>query len=286
MIKTSIRFFDDIPVRAVWDEQSSKWWFCAADVAEALTKSKNSRSYWNAVKRRKPELSTICRQLKLTASDGKKYKTDVVDEDGVNTLIALVPSKKSVVFKKWLTDMGTTIDEKSKQKAYELFESGIIKDIEVGSVKGLQQIHSYIFGGLYDFAGQIRTVNIAKGGFAFAPAMYLQENLLKIEKMPEDTLENIVKKYIEMNVAHPFREGNGRSTWIWLDLILKKNLGKCTDWSKINKRVYLAAMKKSPVDGRDIFSLIKNALTTEINDREIFMKGIDYSYYYEEIDEE
>ena len=284
VIKTSIRFFDDIPVRAVWDEQSSKW--CAADIAEALTKSKNSRSYWNAVKRRKPELSTICRQLKLTASDGKKYKTDVVDEDGVNTLIALVPSKKSVVFKKWLTDMGTTIDEKSKQKAYELFESGIIKDIEVGTVKGLQQIHSYIFGGLYDFAGQIRTVNIAKGGFAFAPAMYLQENLLKIEKMPEDTLENIVKKYIEMNVAHPFREGNGRSTRIWLDLILKKNLGKCTDWSKINKRDYLAAMKKSPVDGRDIFSLIKNALTTEIDDREIFMKGIDYSYYYEEIDEE
>lgn len=286
VIKTSIRFFDDIPVRAVWDEQSSKWWFCAADVAEALTKSINSRSYWNAVKRRKPELSTICRQLKLTASDGKKYKTDVVDEDGVNTLIALVPSKKSVVFKKWLTDMGTTIDEKSKQKAYELFESGIIKDIEVGTVKGLQQIHSYIFGGLYDFAGQIRTVNIAKGGFAFAPAMYLQENLLKIEKMPEDTLENIVKKYIEMNVAHPFREGNGRSTRIWLDLILKKNLGKCTDWSKINKRDYLAAVKKSPVDGRDIFSLIKNALTTEIDDREIFMKGIDYSYYYEEIDEE
>lgn len=285
-MKTSIRFFEDIPVRAVWDDETSEWWFCAVDVAEALTKSKNPRSYWNAVKRRNPRLSTICRQLKLTASDGKKYKTDVVDEDGVNTLIALVPSKKSVVFKKWLTDMGTTIDEKSKQKAYELFESGIIKDIEVGTVKGLQQIHSYIFGGLYDFAGQIRTVNIAKGGFAFAPAMYLQENLLKIEKMPEDTLENIVKKYIEMNVAHPFREGNGRSTRIWLDLILKKNLGKCTDWSKINKRDYLAAMKKSPVDGRDIFSLIKNALTTEIDDREIFMKGIDYSYYYEEIDEE
>ena len=200
VIKTSIRFFDDIPVRAVWDEQSSKWWFC-----------------WNAVKRRKPELSTICRQLKLTASDGKKYKTDVVDEDGVNTLIALVPSKKSVVFKKWLTDMGTTIDEKSKQKAYELFESGIIKDIEVGTVKGLQQIHSYIFGGLYDFAGQIRTVNIAKGGFAFAPAMYLQENLLKIEKMPEDTLENIVKKYIEMNEGILFGRGTAEargSGWI------------------------------------------------------------------------
>lgn len=141
VIKTSIRFFDDIPERAAWDEQSSKRWFCTADIAEVLTKSKNSRSYWNAVKRRKSELWTICRQLKLTASDGKKYRTDVVDEDGINTLIALVPSNKSVVFKKWLTDMGTTIDEKSKQKAYELFESGIIKEIEVGNVKGLQQIH-------------------------------------------------------------------------------------------------------------------------------------------------
>ena len=285
MIKTSIRFFEDIPVRAVWDDDTSKWWFCAMDVAEALTKSKNPRSYWNAFKRRKGELSTICRQLKLTASDCKKYMTDVVDEEGVNTIIALIPSKKSLVFEKWLKGMGSSIDDKSKQKAYELFESGMINEIEVGTVKGLQQIHSYIFGGLYDFAGQIRTMNIAKGGFAFAPAMYLQENLRQIENMPADTIEQIVDKYVEMNVAHPFMEGNGRSTRIWLDLILKKRLKKCVDWSKIDKKAYLTAMQESPVDSTDIFNLIKNALTEEIGNREVFMKGIDYSYYYEQVDE-
>lgn len=285
MIKTSIRFFEDIPVRAVWDEETSKWWFCATDVAEALTKSKNPRSYWNAIKRRNTQLSTICRQLKLTAKDGKKYLTDVVGEEGINSVIAIIPSKKTLVFDKWLKGMGTSIDEKSKQKAYDLFENGFINEIEVGTVKGLQQIHSYIFGGLYDFAGKIRGMNIAKGGFAFAPAMYLNENLAHIEKMPENTIENIVKKYVEMNIAHPFMEGNGRSTRIWLDLILKKNLQTCTDWSKIDKREYLEAMKQSPVDASHIFELIKNAQTSKIDDREIVMKGIDYSYYYEEIDE-
>lgn len=285
MLKTSIRFFENIPVRAVWDESSSKWWFCATDIAEALTKSKNPRSYWNAIKRRKSELSTICRQLKLTASDGKKYLTDVVDDEGVNTVIALIPSKKTLVFDKWLKGMGTSVDDKSKLKAYELFESGMINEIEVGTIKGLQQIHSYIFGGLFDFAGQIRGVNIAKGGFAFAPAMYLKENLEIIERMPEDTLEDIVKKYVEMNVAHPFREGNGRSARIWLDLILKKNLKKCVDWSRIDKREYLSAMQESPVNPTHIYELIKRALTLEIDDREIFMKGIDYSYYYEQVDE-
>ena len=285
MIKTSIRFFEDIPVRAVWDEETPKWWFCATDVAEALTKSKNPRSYWNAIKRRNPQLSTICRQLKLTAKDGKKYLTDVVDEEGINSVIAIIPSKKTLVFEKWLKGMGTSIDEKSKQKAYDLFENGLINEIEVGTVKGLQQIHSYIFGGLYDFAGKIRGMNIAKGGFAFAPAIYLNENLAHKEKMPENTIENIVKKYVEMNIAHPFMEGNGRSTRIWLDLILKKNLHTCTDWSKIDKREYLEAMKQSPVDASHIFELIKNAQTSKIDDREIVMKGIDYSYYYEEIDE-
>lgn len=284
MIKTSIRFFEDIPVRAVWDDDSSKWWFCAVDIAEALTKSKNPRVYWAQFKRRNSQLITICKQLKLTAVDGKKYMTDVVDDNGVNIIIALMPSKKSSTFEKWLKGMGTSIDEKSKRKAYDLFESGVINEIEVGTIKGLQQIHAYLFGGLYDFAGQIRTMNIAKGGFAFAPAMYLQDNLLVIEKMPEDTLENIVNKYVEMNVAHPFMEGNGRSTRIWLDLILKKNLKKCTDWSKIDKREYLTAMQKSPVDPTHIFELIKHALTDDINNREIFMKGIDYSYYYEQVE--
>ena len=281
MQKTSIRFFEDIPVRAVWDEESSKWWFCATDVAEALTKSANPRSYWNKIKSRKPELSTICRQLKLKARDGKFYNTDVVDDAGLNTVIALIPSKKAAVFSKWMKDMETSVDEKSKQKAYELFDSGFVDNIEVGTVKGLQQIHGYIFGGLFDFAGQIRTVNISKGGFAFAPVRFLRANLDKIEQMPEDTFDSIANKYVEMNVAHPFREGNGRSTRIWLDLILKKNLKQCVDWSRIDKTEYLTAMRESVVDPMKIKALLKSALTNDIFNREIIMKGIDYSYYYE-----
>lgn len=281
MIKTSIRFFEDIPVRAVWDDETSKWWFCAMDIAEALTKSKNPRVYWAQMKRRNPQLITTCKQLKLKAADRKAYLTDVVDEKSVTLITALIPAKSKENFSRWVKGIGSTLDEKSKQKAYELFENGLIDEIEVGTTKGLQQIHGYIFGGLYDFAGQIRGCNIAKGGFAFAPSMYLKENLALIDKMPEDTIENIVKKYVEMNVAHPFMEGNGRSTRIWLDLILKKNLRKCVDWSKIDKRAYLYAMQKSPVDYTDILALISGALTDDINDRELFMKGIDYSYYYE-----
>ena len=282
--KTSIRFFNRVAVRSVWDEDNSKWWCAATDIVEALTESANPRVYWATIKRRNPQLIAICKQLKLRARDGKLYNTDVVDESGLNTVIALIPGKKADVFAKWMKNMETSLDEKSKQKAYELFESGFIDNIEVGTAKGLQQIHGYIFGGLYDFAGQIRTLNIAKDGFAFAPAKYLDGALATIERMPEDTLENIVKKYVEMNVAHPFMEGNGRSTRIWLDLILKKNLRKCVDWSLIDKKDYLSAMRESVDDPAKILGLIKNALTDDINNREVIMKGIDYSYYYEEVD--
>ncbi len=282
MIKTSIRFFENIPIRAIWDEESSKWWFSATDIVEALTKSKNPRVYWATLKHRKFQLFAICKQLKLTARDGKKYITDVISEEEVNKLIAIIPNKNSLAFEKWLKGAISSINEESKLKAYELYESGIIDDIEVGTVKGLKQIHSYIFGGLFDFAGKIRTLNISKGGFAFAPVMFLKENLAQVEKMHEDTLEHIINKYVEMNIAHPFMEGNGRAPRIWLDLILKKNLKTCTDRSKIDKNKYLDAMRKSPVDSKEIFSLIKNAQTTKINDKEIYIKGIDYSYYYEE----
>ena len=282
MIKTSIRFFDNIPVRAVWNEETSKWWFCAVDIAEALTNTKNPRVYWAQFKRRNPELITICKQLKLPARDGKMYLTDVISDSGVNMVLALIPSKKATVFLKWMQTMGTSIDEQSKQKAYSLFEDGIINTIEVGTIKGLRQIHAYIFGGLYDFAGQIRNVNISKGGFTFANALYLDETLRMIENMPEETFVQIVQKYVEMNIAHPFREGNGRTTRIWLDMILKKNLSKCVDWSQIDKNEYLEAMKHSVIDVSKIFELLQNALTDKIDDRKIFMKGIDYSYYYEE----
>ena len=281
MNKTSIRFFENVPVRAVWEDESARWWFCAADIAEALTKSKNPRVYWATVKRRNPQLIAICKQLKLEAKDGKLYATDVVDESGLNTVLALIPGKKADVFAKWMKNMETSLDEKSRQKAHELFESGFIDQIEVGTTRGLQQIHGYLFGGLYDFAGQIRTLNIAKGGFVFAPARYLDGALAHIEAMPEDTLEAIVNKYVEMNVAHPFMEGNGRSTRIWLDLILKKNLKKCVDWSRIDKAEYLAAMRESVDDPHRIVELLQSALTDDIHNREIIMKGIDYSYYYE-----
>ena len=282
MIKTSIRFFDDIPVRAVWDENDFKWYFCAVDIVEALTKTNNARVYWATTKRRNPQLIAICKQLKLTARDGKAYLTDVVDDNGVNTIVSVLPSKKSAIFIKWLQAMGTSIDEQSKAKAYSLFESGVIETVEIGTVKGLRQIHAYIFGGLYDFAGQIRTMNIAKGGFAFANIQYLEDTLHNVENMPESTFDECVEKYVEMNIAHPFREGNGRTTRIWLDLILKKNLALCIDWSKIDKTQYLDAMKKSVVDSTEIYGLLKSALTDKIADRELFMKGVDYSYYYEE----
>ncbi len=279
--KTSIRFFDTTPVRSVWDEETSKWWLCVTDVVAAIVDTTNPRVYWATVKRRNSELFANCKQLKLKASDGKRYSTDVIDDEMLNSLMAVLRSPKKEVFQKWLASVGSTLDEKSKLKAYDLFESGAIEDIEVGTTKGLRQIHSYIFGGLYDFAGQIRTKNISKNGFTFASALYLSENLSSIEAMPEDTLTAIIKKYVEMNIAHPFMEGNGRSTRIWIDLILKKRLKKCVDWSKIDKKEYLKAMEKSPYDDSDIIRLIENSLTDAVNDREVFMKGIDYSYYYE-----
>ena len=280
-VKISIRFFDDIPVRSVWDDETAKWRMCAADVAAALTDTKNPRVYWATVKRRNPELFANCKQLKLPARDGKRYLTDVIDETALQALIALIRSGKKDLFRKWLASAGSSIDEKSKLRAYDLFESGMIGSVEVGTIRGLQQIHAWLFDGLYDFAGQVRAKNISKGGFMFANAQFLPEILQKIEAMPERTLPEIVAKYVEMNIAHPFMEGNGRSTRIWIDLILKKNLSRCVDWSRIDKQDYLRAMERSPVDAEPILRLIENALTDQINDREVFMKGIDYSYYYE-----
>ncbi len=173
-------------------------------------------------------------------------------------------------------------DEKiSKQKAKQLFDSGEIRNISVGTFSGLCEIHLKLFGEIYEFAGKMRDVNIAKDDFRFAPLMYLKHSLEYIDNMPESTFDQIIEKYVEMNVAHPFREGNGRSTRIWLDLILKKNLKIVVDWNKIDKNDYLSAMKRSPIKDIEIKSLIKSALTESINEREIFMKSIDASYYYE-----
>lgn len=169
----------------------------------------------------------------------------------------------------------------SKKRAIELFESGYLNYLKPGTFKSLAEIHKYLFDPIYGFAGQIRTVNISKGNFRFAPIMYLEAALENIEKMPQSTYDEIIEKYVEMNIAHPFREGNGRSTRIWLDLILKKELGQVIDWSRVDKEDYLSAMERSPVKDIEIKHILKQALTNRINDREVYMKGIDHSYYYE-----
>jgi cell filamentation protein len=176
------------------------------------------------------------------------------------------------------------VDKISKQRAIKLFGSSDLSSFEVGTTKGLQQIHEYLFGNLYDFAGKIRTLNISKDGFRFANSLYLEDALKRIEDMPETTFEEIIEKYAEMNIAHPFIEGNGRSTRIWLDLILKKSIGKCIDWATINKNDYLEAMIRSHVKTTELRELLRTALTDKIDDREVFMKGIEQSYYYEESD--
>ena len=173
------------------------------------------------------------------------------------------------------------IDEKSLQKAFQLFESGDIERMEIGTTKGLQQIHKYIFDGLYDFAGKIRDKNISKGVFRFANALYLNEILPKIEQMPENTFEEIIAKYVEMNIAHPFMEGNGRTMRIWLDLILKKRLNKVINWQFVDKTLYLQAMERCPINDLEIRFLLKENLTSETENREIIFKGIEQSYYYE-----
>ena len=282
MIKYSVRLFLKKKIRAIWDDENFKWWYSSIDVVFALTDSTNPRIYWNAIKRRHPELNTFCRQLKLYADDGKKYLSDVMDEADVKKLGFILPSKNSADFQSWIEGHLDPLDEQSKRKAHTLFESEILDLSLVGKTKLLQQIHAYLFEGLYQFAGQIRIKTISKGGFVFANGDFLPQVLKDIDKMPDNTFPEIVNKYIEMNIAHPFMEGNGRSTRIWLDLLLKERIHKCVDWSKIEKNDYLSAMKDSPVNPKPIFDLLNRALTNDINNREIFMKGIDYSYYYEE----
>ena len=286
MKRHSTRYFKEQPVRAIWDSERFQWWYSAVDLTHILMDSKEPRKYWNLFKGRQPELSSFCRQLKLYASDGKKYSTDVLSEAGIRLMMTLITSKHKKEMMDWLNGFLDPLDDQSKQKAYELFNTDLIDDEEVGKLISLQKIHAYLFEGLYNFAGKIRIKNISKDGFVFANAEYLPTILKTIEAMPESTFEAIVTKYVEMNIAHPFMEGNGRTTRIWLDLMLKKQLGQCVDWSIIDKKMYLDAMKKSPVNDMMIKKVLQSGLTSDFNNRELFLKGIDYSYYYEEIDED
>jgi len=289
--KKSIRFFNDREVRAVWDEEHNKWWFSVLDIIAAINEQddyQKTRNYWKYLKtklsRGNKELVSVTHQFKLQAPDGKQRLTDMLDGEGIILLAKAIPNSKAMSFLDWFTYSDNTIDGQSRKKAYQLFESDILKTAALGSLKCLQQIHAYLFGGLYDFAGQIRTKNISKGGFTFANCMHFPDTLLKIERMPETSFDEIMDKYVKMNVTHPFMEGNGRSIRIWLDLMFKHSLKRCVDWSQIDKNEYLAAMRESVTDSAHIKALVLSALTTRIDDREMFMKGIDYSYYYEQND--
>ena len=288
-LKISIRFFNDREVRAVWDDADAKWWFSVLDVVAVLNEENDYqrvRNYWKylkaKLKKENNQLGSVTTQLKIFAPDGKKRLADLLDSEGVTALAKHFPNNKSMKFLDWFLYSDTSIDGQSKKKAYTLFESNLIDEIEIGTTKGLQQIHAYLFGGLYDFAGQIRTKNISKGGYQFVYAQHLYATLKDIDQMPQNSFDHIMEKYVAMNKAHPFMEGNGRSTRVWLDLMLKKELAKCVDWSKIGKDNYMNAMIISTVDYEVIGQLVARALTDKINDRETFMKGIDYSYYYEE----
>ena len=287
--KISIRFYKDHKVRAVWSEEQNKWFFSVLDIIGAINEQddyQKNRNYWKYLKaklrKEQSEVVSATTQLKLMAADGKRYLSDAIDQVGVELLARSVHNSKAMDFLDWFTFSDNSIDGQSRRKAYTFGESNVIADEEIGTVKALRKIHAYIFGGLYDFAGQIRTKTIWKDGTLFCRAEYLKESLEQIEQMPETTFDEIVDKYVEMNIAHPFMEGNGRSTRIWLDLIFKKNLKQCVDWSKIDKKAYLKAMHASTTDAKYIKALLKSALTDQIDDREIFMKGIDYSYYYEQ----
>ena len=271
--------------------EHNKWWFSVLDIIAAINEQddyQKTRNYWKYLKtklsRGNKELVSVTHQFKLQAPDGKQRLTDMLDGEGIILLAKAIPNSKAMSFLDWFTYSDNTIDGQSRKKAYQLFESDILKTAAPGSLKCLQQIHAYLFGGLYDFAGQIRTKNISKGGFTFANCMHFPDTLLNIERMPETSFDEIMDKYVEMNVAHPFMEGNGRSIRIWLDLMFKHSLKQCVDWSQIDKNEYLAAMRESVTDSAHIKALVLSALTARIDDREMFMRGIDYSYYYEQND--
>lgn len=289
--KKSIRFFNDREVRAVWDDERNCWWFSATDIVRAINDEPEyvkAANYWRWLKRKLSQSGiqfvSGTHKLKIVAADGKKYNSDALLAEDILILAKHYPNNRAAAFLDWFTYSDNTLDGQSRKKAYQLYESGLLRRLEPGTLKCLQQIHAYIFGGLYDFAGQIRTKDISKGGFTFANCLHFPETLQVIERMPETSFDEIMDKYVEMNVAHPFMEGNGRSTRIWLDLMLKRSLKLCVDWSQIDKNEYLAAMRQSVSDSSHIKQLVQPALTTKIDDRDMFMKGIDYSYYYEQND--
>lgn len=278
MVKTMTRFYEDNPVRTVMAGNSRKWLYCAEEVCSVLTDSRNVKSYWATIKRKYSEISEHVMQLRL--DEGLKRSTDVVDLEGVKQIAARTSYEDKSEFIRWASGAGKTLFDKSKLKAYELFDC---TGLEIGTTNGLKQIHKHIYGGLYSFAGQIRVIKL--GGISQIPSSYISDNLDLIAEPYDDSLSSVVNKYALMLAERPFEKGSGRSLRIWTDMLLRYRYGLCVDWSKVGKREYHHAMKDAPKDIASAVSLFRKALSDEIGSRALFMKGIDYSFNLDEEEE-
>lgn len=278
--KTLIRYFDETPIRCRWEKNKNEWFYAVMDVIETLVKPAYPRKYWNTFKHRRPELLKKIKEMKLTSSDDKKYSTDVVGGEGVDYLLSYLSCSKKEEFSRWAKSLTNPLDEESRIKAYSLFDNGLLDEAEVGTFAGLQKIHAYLFDELYPYAGKLREENLPKGDKKLVDYKKLPETLKKIDEMPEGTLDEIIEKYIQMNEAHPFFDGNGVAMRIWLNQIFKKELNKIIDWSRIDKQDYLKAMQEKDVAELDNLFFFAFAYGTD--SKEVFIRGIDYSYYFEE----
>lgn len=279
---TLIRYYNETPIRCRWDKSKNEWSYAVMDVIESLVKPAYPRKYWNTFKHRRPELLKKTKSIKLTSSDDKKYATDVMNYGTLECLLGYLKYNKKEEFLNWAKSLANPLDEESRIKAYSLIDNDLLNEAEVGTFAGLQKIHSYLFEGLYPYAGKIREKNISKSGFKFVTYGKLADELKKIDEMPETSLDEIIDKYVQMNIAHPFEDGNGVATRIWLNQIFRKNLNKVIDWSRINKEDYLKAMEASPTDSSEINNLFFFALVYETESKEVFLRGIDFSYSFEE----
>lgn len=278
---TPIKILNGKKVRIVWSESSSTFLYSATDLVLAFTSSKNPRIYWNAIKRRHPEIKRYCFLAKLRAADNKLYNSDLLNYEGINELVFILkhPNRKFLI--SWLKGENGSIDEQAIKRAQDLYDINILNTDEIGTFLGLRKIHAYLFDGLYPNVGKVRNKNVPKGNIEFANYTFLKQILIHIDNMSSGNFNEIVEKYVEMNIAHPFLDGCEQSMRLWLDMILKIKLGKCINWAKIRKEDYLEAMAESPYNDSQIKNVFKRGLSNKILDKNLFQISLNSSFFYE-----
>lgn len=276
-----VKILNGKTVRIVWSEPASTFLYSATDLVLAFANSKNPRIYWNAIKRRHPEIRKYCSQAKLLAADEKQYKSDVLTCDGINELVLILkhPNRRYLI--DWIRGSNEPVNEQAKKRAYDLFGTNILKTDEIGTFIGLRKIHAYLFDGLYKNVGRVRTKNVVKNGVEYANYTFLKQILTHIDSMSSNTFDEIVEKYVEMNIAYPFLDGCEQSMRIWLDQMLKNKLEKCINWAKVKREDYLEAMKESPYNDSQIKKVLKRAISIKILDKNVYQTGLDSSFFYE-----